>query len=99
MSSATIDRAGTRRYRKRLWTNRFNLAMSLLTMAFGMTFLLWILSVLFLNVMSPLNEVHRFVDEAHESSLKVGDLLDILSEPVDRSFRPVEVKFSFFTSN
>jgi phosphate transport system permease protein len=34
-------------YRKRLFVNRFNLVMSLGTMAFGMVFLLWILSVLF----------------------------------------------------
>ena len=34
-------------YRKRLFVNRFNLAMSLATMAFGMAFLLWILGVLF----------------------------------------------------
>src|SRR3977135_1396487 len=36
-------------YRKRLLVNRFNLVMSLGTMAFGMAFLLWILSVLFAN--------------------------------------------------
>jgi ATP-binding cassette subfamily B protein len=47
-------------------------------------------SVLYLNVMCPLNEVHRFIDEAHESSLRVGDLLELLREPLDRSFRPVE---------
>ena len=34
-------------YRKRLLVNRFNLVMSLCTMAFGMTFLLWILWELF----------------------------------------------------
>jgi phosphate transport system permease protein len=34
-------------YRRRLWVNRWNLAMSLGTMAFGMTFLLWILFTLF----------------------------------------------------
>ena len=34
-------------YRRRLFVNRFNLAMSLATMAFGMAFLLWILAVLF----------------------------------------------------
>jgi phosphate transport system permease protein len=34
-------------YRRRLFVNRMNLMMSLLTMAFGMTFLLWILWVLF----------------------------------------------------
>lgn len=41
-------------YRKRLIVNRFNLAMSLATMAFGMTFLLWILWVLFANGFSAL---------------------------------------------
>jgi phosphate transport system permease protein len=34
-------------YRKRVFLNRFNLLMSLGTMAFGMVFLLWILAVLF----------------------------------------------------
>jgi phosphate transport system permease protein len=34
-------------YRRRLLANRFNLAMSLATMAFGMLFLLWILFTLF----------------------------------------------------
>ncbi len=43
-------------------------------------------SMLFLNVMTPLNEIHRFIDEGHESSLKVADLLGLLSEPEDRSF-------------
>src|SRR5262249_23604317 len=47
------------------------------------------LSVLFLNVMSPLNEVHRFIDEAHESSLRMGDLLEILEAPTDVSFHTV----------
>ena len=46
---------------------------------------------LFLQVMAPLNEVHRIIDEGHECSLKVGDLLDLLDEPVDRSFRPARV--------
>src|SRR5262249_40620113 len=36
-------------------------------------------------------EVHRFIDEAHESSLKIGDLMGLLNEPVDRSFRPALV--------
>jgi phosphate transport system permease protein len=43
-------------YRRRLLLNRFNMAVSLLTMAFGMTFLLWILFVLFqrgLTALSP----------------------------------------------
>ena len=28
----------------------------------------------------PLNEVHRFIDEAHESSLRVGDLIELADE-------------------
>ena len=49
---------------------------------------IWTFSLLFLNVMSPLSEVHRVLDEAHESSLQVGQLLAMLAEPVDRSFAP-----------
>jgi phosphate transport system permease protein len=40
-------RAAARLYRRRLLVNRLNLLMSLLAMAFGMAFLLWILVVLF----------------------------------------------------
>jgi ATP-binding cassette subfamily B protein len=36
--------------------------------------------------MAPLNEIHRFIDEAHESSLRVGVLLGLLGEPIDLSF-------------
>jgi ATP-binding cassette subfamily B protein len=46
-------------------------------------------SVLYLNVMAPLNEVHRFVDEAQECSLRVRDLLDLLAEPIDVSFHAI----------
>jgi phosphate transport system permease protein len=42
-------------YRRRMWVNRFNLLMSLCTMAFGMAFLLWILFVLFANGFSALS--------------------------------------------
>jgi len=45
----------TPRYRQRLVVNRMNLIMSLATMAFGMTFLLWILWVLFANGFSALS--------------------------------------------
>ena len=45
---------------------------------------------LFLQVMAPLNEVHRIIDEGHECSLKVADLLELLNRPVDRSFQPVD---------
>src|SRR5204863_5880157 len=39
--------AMTTRYSRRLFVNRFNLVMSIITMAFGLTFLLWILWTLF----------------------------------------------------
>jgi ATP-binding cassette subfamily B protein len=44
-------------------------------------------SVLYLNVMAPLNEVHRVLDEGHEASLRVGDLLEMLRTPIDLSFQ------------
>ena len=47
--SEMTDRAKSPLYRRRLLVNRFNLAMSLTAMAFGMAFLLWILAVLFGN--------------------------------------------------
>ena len=43
------------RYRRRLLVSRFNLAMSLATMAFGMLFLIWILAVLFMNGLAALS--------------------------------------------
>jgi ATP-binding cassette subfamily B protein len=43
-------------------------------------------SVLFLNVMTPLAEIHRILVEGYESSLRVGDLLEMLAEPLDPSF-------------
>jgi len=43
-------------------------------------------SVLFLNVMTPLAEIHRVLVEGYESSLRVGDLLELLAEPLDPSF-------------
>jgi ATP-binding cassette, subfamily B, bacterial len=49
-------------------------------------------SMLFLNVMAPLNEVHRGLDEGHECSLLANDLFEMLSEPVDRSFSPERIE-------
>src|SRR5579884_433087 len=45
-------------------------------------------SILFLNVMTPLSELHRVLVEGYESSLRVGDLLEMLAEPLDPSFLP-----------
>ena len=47
MSSTTNDRANNPIYRRRVWVNRFNMTMSMATMAFGMIFLIWILITLF----------------------------------------------------
>ena len=44
-------------YRRRVWLNRWNLAMSLGTMAFGMLFLLWILFTLFVRGFEALSPV------------------------------------------
>ena len=52
----------------------------------------WALSLLFLNVMTPLSEVHRVLDEAHDSSLQVDQLLAMLAEPVDPSFAPAPLR-------
>ena len=49
MTAANGGQARSGRYRKRLFVNRFNLTMSLAAMAFGMAFLLWILTVLLAN--------------------------------------------------
>jgi ATP-binding cassette subfamily B protein len=37
--------------------------------------------------MAPLNEIHRVLDEGHESSLRVRDLRELLALPVDASFK------------
>jgi ATP-binding cassette subfamily B protein len=47
-------------------------------------------SLLFLNVMTPLAEVHRVLDDGHECSIQVGILMDLLAAPVDRSFAAAE---------
>jgi ATP-binding cassette subfamily B protein len=53
---------------------------------------IWTFSLLFLNVMTPLSDVHRVVDEAQESGLHVDQLLRLLAEPVDPSFAPAAVQ-------
>lgn len=55
-------------------------------------------SVLFLSVMTPLNEIHRVIDEGQESSLRVAELLELLNLPVDPSFEahsaaPITLQF------
>lgn len=43
-------------------------------------------NLLFLNVLSPLQNIHRFIDEGHESSIKINDLKDLLNVPNDISY-------------
>jgi ATP-binding cassette subfamily B protein len=46
-------------------------------------------SVLFTNVMTPLTEMHRILDDGHEASLRVGEMMHMLQNPEDISFRTV----------
>lgn len=43
-------------------------------------------SMLYLATVTPLREIHRILDEAHESSLLVANMREILSDPWDISF-------------
>src|SRR3989344_1346825 len=43
-------------------------------------------SILFLSITAPLREIHRVLDEAHESSIRVNDLYELLDAPLDVSF-------------
>lgn len=45
-----------------------------------------VFNLLFNNVIIPLQNIHRFIDEAHEASLKTDDMIDILSKPIDSSY-------------
>lgn len=45
-----------------------------------------IFNLLFNTVVNPLQNIHRFIDEAQEASLKNSDLREILSIEIDRSF-------------
>ncbi len=51
---------------------------------------IWTFSMLFLNVMTPLAEVHRVLDDGHECSIQVGILMELLEQPIDRSFVPAK---------
>ena len=47
-------------------------------------------SILFMAVISPLREIHRILDQAHESTIKVQDLYDLSNQPLDASFEPAK---------
>lgn len=44
-------------------------------------------SILFLSITGPLREIHRILDQAHESSILVNDLYSLINQPVDGSFK------------
>lgn len=46
-------------------------------------------SILFLSITGPLREIHRILDQAHESSILVNDLYTLLNQPLDKSFHPL----------
>src|SRR4030042_214858 len=39
-----------------------------------------------MSVINPLREIHRILDESHDSSIKVQDLYDLRTQPLDESF-------------
>ena len=49
-------------------------------------------SLLYLNIARPLKEVHRILDETYDSSQQVSVLLEMLSQPLDKSFDVVTVR-------
>jgi ATP-binding cassette subfamily B protein len=49
-------------------------------------------SMLFQNIMRPLREVHRILDETYETSMQVSILLGMLKQPVDQSFGVVTLR-------
>ena len=49
-------------------------------------------SLQFLAVSGAVREMHRILDEAHESSLRVAMLLELMEQPTDRSFGQVTLR-------
>jgi len=49
-------------------------------------------SMLFLNIMKPLKDVHRILDETYDSSIQVSVLLHMLDQPLDQSYGVVTMR-------
>lgn len=49
-------------------------------------------SILFANIMRPLKEVHRILDETYDSSIQVSVLLQMLEQPLDKSYGTVTMR-------
>lgn len=44
------------------------------------------LTVLYLSIIRPLREIHRILDEAHESAINAGEYFELVKRDADRSF-------------
>ncbi|HEY6806789.1 MAG TPA: ABC transporter ATP-binding protein [Pyrinomonadaceae bacterium] len=49
-------------------------------------------SILFLNIMRPLKDVHRILDETYDNSIQVSILLHMLDQPLDKSYGVVTLR-------
>jgi ATP-binding cassette, subfamily B, bacterial len=49
-------------------------------------------TILFANIMKPLKEVHRILDETYDSSIQVSVLLQMLEQPLDKSYGTVTMR-------
>jgi ATP-binding cassette subfamily B protein len=48
-------------------------------------------SMLFASILVPLRDLHRILDEAHESSIQVRDYFGLLDKPLDPSYIAAEI--------
>lgn len=49
-------------------------------------------ALLFVGIMKPLHELHRILDETYETSLQVSVLMEMLKQPLDKSFCVVTLR-------
>ncbi len=49
-------------------------------------------SILFLSITAPLRQIHRILDEAHESSIRVEDLYQLQQQPIDPAYTTPDTK-------
>jgi ATP-binding cassette subfamily B protein len=52
-------------------------------------------SLLFLSAVTPLREIHRILDEAHESSIRVRDLYELFAQPLDHSYSMTPISIAY----
>lgn len=64
-------------YRRRIWTNRFGIALSMVAMALGLFVLLWILSVLFINGFKAI-DLNMFIQSTPAPGTEGGGLANAI---------------------